>query len=66
MTTETFIPTELFERIAEAATRATPCAMNGKITANEIKIAIGEFANVWPESIRADVISDRMNHTVLK
>lgn len=35
--------------------KVEPCAWTDTMTDNEIKIALGEELDIWPESIRADV-----------
>jgi hypothetical protein len=51
---EIYVPTENYRRAAEAIAALTPCPVHGVITADQVKIALGEVGNIWPESIRGD------------
>jgi hypothetical protein len=51
---EIYVPTENYRRIAEAIAELTPCPSHGCITADQVKIILGEVGNIWPESIRCD------------
>jgi hypothetical protein len=46
---EIYIPTENYRRGVEAIAART------RLAPDEIKIALGEHGNIWPESIRTDV-----------
>lgn len=48
----TYIPNDRLEALARALTQIEPCAVTGRITENEIKIALGEHGDIWPASIR--------------
>ena len=39
------------ELIAAALCRSNPCARPGKITADNVAIALGEAGNLWPDSL---------------
>jgi hypothetical protein len=53
--TEVYIPTGNYRRAADAIAALTPCPVHGFITADQVKIALGEAGNIWPESIHDDV-----------
>lgn len=52
---EIYIATARENRIAEAIAALTPCPFHGYITADQVKMVLGEVGNIWPESIRGDV-----------
>jgi hypothetical protein len=52
--TETYIASARFERIAEAIAALEPCAFRGVVTADQIKMALGEHGDIWPGCIRGD------------
>jgi hypothetical protein len=52
---EVYIPTGNYRRAADAIAALKPCPVHGVITADQIKIALGEAGNIWPESIRGNV-----------
>jgi hypothetical protein len=45
------VPTEVFRAAAEAIACLRPCLLKGRVTADQVKIALGEHLNVWPASI---------------
>jgi hypothetical protein len=47
-----YLPTEEFHKLAEAIAALEPCPMDGRVTANQIKIALGAFGDIWPMAIR--------------
>ena len=51
---EIYVSTEIYQRAAEAIAALTPCPFHGCITTDQVKIALGEAGNIWPESIRGD------------
>jgi hypothetical protein len=51
---EIYVSTENYRSAAEAIAGLEPCPVHGDITADQVKIAIGEAGNIWPESIRGD------------
>lgn len=51
---------DLFNRIVAAVARAEPCAVTGAIGPDQIKIALGEHADLWPASILNDAIDERI------
>lgn len=50
-----YIPTEQFHTAADKIANLEPCPFAGRVTVDQVKIAIGEALDVWPEAIRADV-----------
>jgi hypothetical protein len=52
---EIYIPTGNYRRAADAIAALEPCPVHGVITADQVKIALGEAGNIWPESIRSAV-----------
>ena len=57
-----FVPDEPLFRAADAIANLTPCPVTGRITRDQVLMAFGEFGNIWPESIRADVIRASNEH----
>lgn len=53
--TDVYIDTARFEGIAKAIAALEPCPFFGVVTADQVKIALGEHGDIWPDSIRADV-----------
>ena len=53
-----YLDTERFNHIAEKIAALTPCAFAGRVTADQVKVALGEQGDIWPECIRAACISD--------
>lgn len=55
---ETFIPVPVYQalvaRLVEIAA-AGPSIFTGDIDGDDFKIALGEVANLWPQSIEEDV-----------
>ncbi|MCF6370968.1 hypothetical protein [Rhizobium halophilum] len=51
-TTEVYLPTATYDRlIAALMTAPRECAWTGAPDADQIKIALGEVADIWPASI---------------
>ena len=40
--------------LARAINNVQPCAVTGRLTRSEIAVALGEFGDIWPKSIRQD------------
>ena len=40
------------DELARAISNVQPCAVTGRVTSSEIAVALGEFGDIWPESIR--------------
>ena len=53
--TEIYIPTGNYRRAADAIAALKPCPVHGVVTADQVKIALGEAGDIWPDSIRGDV-----------
>lgn len=47
----TYLKTETLNRAAEIIAALEPCPFAGVVTADQVKIALGEHLDVWPESI---------------
>ncbi len=52
-----FVPDEPLFRAANAIANLKPCPFAGRLTPDQIIAALGEIGDIWPLSIRADVIS---------
>jgi hypothetical protein len=55
--TDVYIGSERFERIAEAIAALEPCPFFGVLTADQVKMALGEHGDIWPDSIRRHIAS---------
>lgn len=55
-----YIAPDRLNQIAHAIARAEPCAVTGEIGPCEIKMALGEFADIWPASLLNDAIDERL------
>jgi hypothetical protein len=44
-------------RFAEIVAALEPCPFAGKVTADQVKIALGELLDIWPASIADDVLA---------
>jgi hypothetical protein len=51
---EIYVATARENRIAEAIAALTPCPFHGYITADQVKIVLGEVGDIWPASIECD------------
>jgi len=51
-----YVETELVGRFADVIAALKPCSFTGKVTADQIKIALGEHLDIWPASIAADAL----------
>jgi hypothetical protein len=51
-----FVPDTSLFRAADAIASLAPCPFAGRVTRDQVLTALGEFGDIWPESIRADVI----------
>jgi hypothetical protein len=60
--TDVYIDTGRFERIAIAIAALEPCPFFGVVTADQVKMALGEHGDIWPEAIRADAELNRTNN----
>lgn len=50
----TYIPDDIENLVAEKIANLEPCAFAGRVTPDQVKLALGEFGDIWPESIRED------------
>lgn len=48
--------THRLEVLADHLARLDPCPFTGHVTEDQIKVALGEVGDVWPNSIRGHVI----------
>jgi hypothetical protein len=46
-----YVETEVYNRIAKALAAIEPCPFAGRVTPDQIKIVLGEVADVWPMAI---------------
>lgn len=51
------VGTELLNRAAQAIAAIKPCPMAGKVTADQVKLALCEWLDICPASIADDVIA---------
>jgi hypothetical protein len=49
-----YVQNEAYNRAAEAIAAIEPCPFAGKVTAEQVKIALGELLDIWPASIAVD------------
>lgn len=49
-----YVENELFDRVAKVIAAIEPCPFAGEVTADQIKIALADAADIWPVSIAAD------------
>ncbi len=47
-----FVPDERLVRAADAIANLAPCPIAGRITRDQVLLALGEFGDIWPDSIR--------------
>ena len=50
------LPDHRLEVLADHLAHLEPCPFRGEVTEDQIKIALGEVGDVWPNNIRGDVI----------
>jgi hypothetical protein len=50
-----YIEIGVYNRAAETLAALEPCPFAGKVTADQVKIALGELLDIWPASIALDV-----------
>jgi hypothetical protein len=50
-----FVPDTKYAAAIEAILALKPSAIDGKVTFDQIAIALGEFGDVWPEGLSAIV-----------
>lgn len=55
---ETYIPDSDYAKLVAALASLAPCPMAGRVTDDQIKTALGDVGDIWPESVRVDFIGD--------
>lgn len=53
---EVYLETSRLNQMAEAIAALEPCPFAGRVTADQIKLVLGEKGNVWPASILPDAL----------
>jgi hypothetical protein len=48
---ETYIDSVVYDRVVKALVELEPCPFAGVVTVDQVKIALGEWLNIWPASI---------------
>ena len=48
---ETYVESVYYARVAKALAELEPCPFTGVVTVDQVKIALGEWLNIWPASI---------------
>ncbi len=46
-----FAENALFDKACRAIAALEPCPFAGVVTADQVKLALGELLDIWPESI---------------
>jgi hypothetical protein len=54
----TFIGRYAYDHAVDQIVRLKACPLAGKVTADQVKIALGEYLDIWPESIADDETND--------
>jgi len=49
-----YLDTDHFNQLAEKIAALEPSAFAGHVTADQVKLALGEHGDIWPKRIRAD------------
>lgn len=47
----TFKNSNLLHRACQSIADLEPCSMAGVVTADQVKLALGELLDIWPDSI---------------
>ena len=50
-----YFETAALNRFAKTVVELKPCPFEGRVTAEQVKVALGEFLDAWPASIADDV-----------
>lgn len=53
---ETYVPDSDYAKLVAALASLAPCPMAGRVTEDQIKTALGDVGDIWPESVRVDFI----------
>lgn len=48
-----YLKNDQYDRMVAALTAIRPCPFEGKVTADQIKLALGEHGGIWPKRIEA-------------
>lgn len=54
--TDIYIPDDKLFRLADKLAALEPCPFAGRVTRDLVLTALGEFGDLWPKSIAADVV----------
>lgn len=49
-----YLRSDAYDRLIDALLHVEPDAFSGKADSDGMKLALGEFGDIWPESIRED------------
>ena len=49
-----YCETALLNRFAETVAALKPCPYDGVVTAEQVKVALGQLLDIWPASIADD------------
>lgn len=55
---EIYLENNRLNQLAEAIAAIAPCPFTGKVTADQVKLVLGEKGNVWPASILPDALTE--------
>lgn len=50
-----YVPDNNYDAAIAAILALEPCAFAGRVTKDQIAVALGEFGDIWPEGIRSMV-----------
>lgn len=53
---EVYLETSRLNQMAEAIAALEPCPFTGRVTADQVKLVLGERGNIWPLSILPDAL----------
>lgn len=53
---EVYIENARLNQMAKAIAALEPCPFTGRVTADQIKVVLGEKGNIWPASILPDAL----------
>ena len=51
----TYHQKKLYDRAMQDIATLKPCPYAGRVTADQVKIVLGELLDIWPDSIADDV-----------
>lgn len=55
---ETYLSDTDYAKLVAALANLAPCPIARRVTEDQIKTALGELGDIWPESVRVDFIED--------